>query len=698
MNTARFEPKGRPARSRLSRAIGLVLLLGSPQAGAATFAVTTDSDSGPGSLREAVGLANASPGEDTIELAAGLGVILLTSGQIEVGESLIIDGSSFLSVISAGGQSRILAMDAPGEHLQLIGLSLEQGGTTANGDSNCSASTGAGGAVCVFGDLSLIDSDIGGSFTSGSGAGGGAVFVADGDLTLINSKISGNRTEGDFADGGGVHLEEGLLELTSSTISDNATWGSGASGGGLYQVWDADDSIAAVLSDCLIVENHTRGDGAEGGGAHIYSSADLTDCVITGNWTEGEYADGGGLAASDYIQADQLLVSNNRTEGTYAQGGGIALRDHALLSNITVSGNATLADYAKGGGIHVNNGEISLEDSTISGNVTYGYSADGGGMYVQELTLRRSRVIDNRTEGADSRAGGLRAGESLIEQAVISGNSTLGADADGGGLRLSGFSEISDSLISANLTEGDGARGGGLMARQGVHIARTSLIGNRTEGNEAPGGGLYVRFVLELVNSTLDGNATQGSTEASGGALAFRVNAGGPRGFGNPEALRVHNSTITDNSVAAGGALWLDVEGEPFDVDLVSSVVAGNSGPAGNLDALVGGSWVINASHSVFGDPAGEINGVNQGNVFSDQPRLTGPADRGCVLALGPGGSDGCAPTLAPLPASPVFNAGANPLLLTGDQRGFDRDRLGQPDIGAFELQADGLFSDRFEP
>jgi len=698
MNTTRSKPKGRPVRTRLSHAIGLVLLMGSAQAAAATFTVTTNQDSGPGSLREAVGLANANPGEDTIEFAPGLGLIELTGGQIDVTESLIIDGDGFLPSITAAGQSRIFAMDAPGEHLQLLGLSLTQGGTTASGSSNCSATTGAGGAMCVIGNLSLIESDISGSVTTGSGADGGAVFVADGDLTLIDSTISGNRTEGDYARGGGAYLNGGLLELIRSTISDNATWGHHARGGGLFHRWDLGDIVAAQLSDCVIADNHTRGDWALGGGALIDASTVLTDCQVSGNWTEGEDARGGGLAVREPLQADGLVVSGNRTEGAYAYGGGLLLEDNAVFSNATISGNSTLGDNAAGGGLHVNSGELTIEESTLSGNVTFGNSADGGGLYAQELIMRRSRVAGNRTEGVGSRAGGVRAEESVFEQVLISGNSTLGTDGDGGGLRLSGFSEISDSLISNNLTAGDGARGGGLMARQGVVIQRSSLIGNRTEGNEAPGGALYVRFALELVNSTLAGNATQGSLDASGGAVAFFVNAGGQRGFGSPEAFSIHNSSIAGNSSTVGGALWLEVEGDPFDIDLVSSVVAGNSGPAGNLDALVGGSWVINASHSVFGDPVGELNGSNQANIFTDQPRLISPADNGCVLAIGPGGADGCAPTMAPRIASPVLNAGANPLLLTGDQRGFDRERLGQPDIGAFELQADGLFSDRFEP
>jgi hypothetical protein len=56
-----------------------------------TFTVLNLLDSGPDSLRAAVASANASPGADTIDFAT-TGTIALTSGQLDITDSLTING------------------------------------------------------------------------------------------------------------------------------------------------------------------------------------------------------------------------------------------------------------------------------------------------------------------------------------------------------------------------------------------------------------------------------------------------------------------------------------------------------------------------------------------------------------------------------------------------------------------------------
>ena len=61
---------------------------------AANYVVSTLADSGAGSLREAVGFANATPGvPDTITFASGLsGTIELTQGQLEIYDETNLQG------------------------------------------------------------------------------------------------------------------------------------------------------------------------------------------------------------------------------------------------------------------------------------------------------------------------------------------------------------------------------------------------------------------------------------------------------------------------------------------------------------------------------------------------------------------------------------------------------------------------------
>src|SRR4051812_19595146 len=56
-----------------------------------TFTVLTLLDSGPDSLRAAVVAANANPGADTIDFAT-TGTIALTSGELDISDSLTING------------------------------------------------------------------------------------------------------------------------------------------------------------------------------------------------------------------------------------------------------------------------------------------------------------------------------------------------------------------------------------------------------------------------------------------------------------------------------------------------------------------------------------------------------------------------------------------------------------------------------
>src|SRR5262245_60884302 len=61
--------------------------------GPSTFHVTTLADGGAGSLRAAIGQANAQAGADVIDFQPGLsGTIALTSGQLDVTDDLAING------------------------------------------------------------------------------------------------------------------------------------------------------------------------------------------------------------------------------------------------------------------------------------------------------------------------------------------------------------------------------------------------------------------------------------------------------------------------------------------------------------------------------------------------------------------------------------------------------------------------------
>ena len=118
-----------------------------------TFTVTNLLDSGPDSLRAAVAAANANPGADTIDFAT-TGTIALTSGQLDITDSLTINGPGAGALTVSGNDvSRVFGI--------------------------------AGDPTVVIADLTVAN-----GWTSGSP--GGGISMAGGTLTLDHVTVSGN--------------------------------------------------------------------------------------------------------------------------------------------------------------------------------------------------------------------------------------------------------------------------------------------------------------------------------------------------------------------------------------------------------------------------------------------------------------------------------------------------------------------------
>ncbi|MEZ5592479.1 MAG: right-handed parallel beta-helix repeat-containing protein [Gammaproteobacteria bacterium] len=701
-----------PQRCPLAQAVALSLALGagSGVAYAATFNVSNTADSGAGSLRDAVAQANGAAGPDVITFNNGLGTITLTSGQIDITETLTISGPAAGQTISGNNNSRVFRVTATAADLTLENLTLTAGATTTDGGSPvCAPDSGDGGAVCALGNLTLTNSTVSASSTSGFFALGGGLYVY-GNATLSNSTVSGNSTTGVFASGGGLAVYSNAT-LSNSTVSGNSTTGFAAAGGGLAVYSNA------TLSNSTVSGNSTTGYAAYGGGLYVYGNATLTNSTVSNNSTAGDDAYGGGLAVYGNVTLTNSTVSGNSTTGYAADGGGLDVYGNATLSNSTVSGNSTADNYAEGGGIFVY-GTATLTDSTISNNSTAGYTADGGGLLVLgNATLTNSTVSNNSTNDDDADGGGISAyGDVTLTNSTVSGNSTAGDYADGGGLLVRGNATLTNSIVSGNSTEGDYADGGGISVRGDGLFTNSIVSDNSTIGEDSDGGGIDGDENITLINSTVSGNSTA-DDDADGGGLLARGNAtltnstvsnnstAGDDAYGGGIAVRgdatLNNSTVSGNSTtgtdAYGGGLYADGT-----VTLTSTILAGNTGDEDNLSA--GGT--VNVSFSLFGDDASEINGTNSNNVFNDAPGLAALADNGCAQLAGAPGSAACVQTQALQAGSPALDAAdsavctaapVNGLDQRGGLRGFnatgtpDDPAPGDCDIGAYELSADTL-------
>jgi hypothetical protein len=256
------------------------------------------------------------------------------------------------------------------------------------------------------------------------------------------------------------------------------------------------------------------------------------------------------------------------------KGGAIISDETLALSNVVVAGSTTTGN---GGGIFVDTtGKVSVKASIVSGNSAGG---GGGGMYLRAAAITVSGcTITGNTAGTDG--GGLYArilttgtGDILIENSRIIGNT---AGSEGGGAGLDNDRELAG-------------------VQKGKVIVRNTIISGNSAGAE--GGGLYLDdgFVL------LDRVQISNNSAARGGGI----------GDDSSDALTIKSSSVTNNRAtdAAGeGGGGLFIEGDSR-VNIISSIISGNSSASDGGGISAGGSTVVVKSSTVSGNTAADDGG-----------------------------------------------------------------------------------------
>jgi hypothetical protein len=328
---------GRPNSGKLTVArfpyalATIALLFSVVAAQAVTRTVTSGADDGAGTLRQTI--LTALPG-DTINFAAGVGSVVLTSAELTIDKNLTIagPGASLLTIQRSTANStqgfRIFnissninvtfsgltitrgygAYPSPSGSIVLIpgvGILVNSGATatitactiTLNGDGSEGGGiyNSAGGTVTI--SNSILSRNDSGSHTDG----GGIYNSSNGRVTITNSTISGNSAPNAF--GGGIfNSDAGVVTITSSTISGN---GGDGGGGGAY------NSGTMTITNSTISGNHTR---FRGGG--IYNSSNgtvnLTITTIFGNIGGGGFPDlVGGVGNVGLVNARNTIIAKN---------------------------------------------------------------------------------------------------------------------------------------------------------------------------------------------------------------------------------------------------------------------------------------------------------------------------------------------------------------------------------------------------
>ena len=217
----------------------------------ATYTVQWVSDDPPDpdtglSLREALALADANPGADTIQFAtnyfANSPTIVLKQGQLTIASDVTVDGGDLGITIDANRESRVLHLQA-GTDVTLDGLTLTGGRITDEGNGEA-----------------LND--------------GGGIFTDDGtSLTLLRTGVVGNATE--VGNGGGI-AAGGDLALRDSAVIDNfAKFFAGGIYGGLA-------ANPITLTNSTVADNQAT----SAGGVSATGDVSITDSTLTGNFAE----------------------------------------------------------------------------------------------------------------------------------------------------------------------------------------------------------------------------------------------------------------------------------------------------------------------------------------------------------------------------------------------------------------------------
>lgn len=531
---------------------------------AATFEVTTNADSGAGSLRQAVLDANASAGPDTVTFAVGLaGQTIELDGVIIVTETLDIDGlgSAQLTI----ERSAPIVMDmlafqpiAAGQDFTVRGITLLGDGSTAG------SGVIANNNVETPRDVSLDDVVINDMFTTIDGAAMN-VFIISGSLSIIDSFFASNVSD---ADGGAVRAA-GVGEhitIVNSEFESNVADGEGGA--------VATDGLAGVTIEA---STFTSNEAETGGGLAVRTDGALE--IEQSTFVRNDASAGGGLFAATVTEPSRIVDSTFDDNAAGQRGGG-AYIDEAL-ARVTVS--RSLFDS--------NTALFSAQSGSYGGGLYVGTVRDGGSLVVDSTTFTGHRL----DPGLLSNGSGL----GLAVNEVASGsevqiiNSTLSerAQTQGAAIYLGDLAEGSTSTIEHSTVVGEyGVRVNDNLGT--VNVRHSILVNGAVMGGGLALSGLgnpvsmaWSLSTGAIVPAITDNGGNQFSADPQLGPLADN---GGP----TPTLLPATSSpALNTGDPAIAGEPAVDQRGSGFDRILQGRIDLGAVETDAEL-AATGTEWV----------------------------------------------------------------------------------------------------------
>ena len=512
----------------------------------ALASVTTNSNNGPGSLREAIENANRTPGIDTINFniqGGGTRVISLINQLPEITEAIVIDGAT-----QPGGR---VVIDGTGAGFGAEGLIVRGGnsrirGLVFNNFTSSSIGQGGDGIVLLTNGGNVVEGNIVGLNAAGNAAVGNTfgVYVVNSSNNLIG----------------------GTTPEARNIISGNRSWG--------VILWEKPEFMSAGHTTGNIVRGNYIGTDITGtkaignGSYNVRLGEDLTGSVFANNTI------GGTTAGARNVIADSGKEFTGGRSAIYLRG--------RTITGTLIQGNYIGTD-ATGNAALQNNGN-GVQVLLATGN-TIGGTAAGAGNVIAACTFP-GVSLGSFPEGIQNI---LPTSNNLIQGNFIGTNATgtaaLGNDV---GVIIGGFIAGSSVLATDNTVGGtvagarnviSGNKGNGLMfindgSRRNVALGNyigTNAAGNAPLANE--GSGVVVTQALEI---TIGGSSPESRNVISSNRV-HGIAIGIPSfGLTGGTGVRIEGNSIgtnTDGSLDLGNQL----DGIFLDAKSVDNVIENNT-------------------------------------------------------------------------------------------------------------------------
>lgn len=366
-----LQPK--PMRTLSSNLLTLLLLLtltcivSQQTAEAVDLLVYTNSDSGAGSLRQAIADNASMGGGNNIVFSNGITSPIILASELVIGNdvSIIGPGDKVLTV-SGNNAVRVFNITTNNPRVSLYGLTIANGQTGANG--------------------------------------GSAILQNAGSLALTGCTITGNHKAGFpyVLTGGG-----GIVAFATSLTASNCTFSTNQ---GAIQM---DATTQLQLDNCTFLNNTNHNAGA--GVAFIGSNGIIRNCTFAGN--HGGGGGGGALFTHDGMTILNSTFSGNSSSSTggaiESSIGTISMRNTIVAGNTATNSGPDFSGAVTSGGYNF----IGMSD----GSTGWGATGDQTGTSTNPIDPKLGPLQDN---GGPTMTMALLPGSPCIDQGDSGGITT----------------------------------------------------------------------------------------------------------------------------------------------------------------------------------------------------------------------------------------------------------------------------------